>query len=374
MGMLMRLPGLVDIHTHLREPGAVHKEDFDSGTQAALAGGVTTVLAMPNTQPPLVDAAAFKIARQAAAQKARCDYGIYLGASLDNAGQLPPLAQASAGLKLYLDATFGPLLLDDTRAWREHFAHWPAARPIVAHAERQSLAALLFVSSLYNRPVHIAHVAREEEITLIRAAKERGYPVTCEVCPHHLFLCTDDIGEPGNSEAGAAPGSWLTAGRAEVRPPLASDSDRDALWENLEVIDCFATDHAPHLLVEKDSDSPPPGFPGLETMLPLLLTAAAEGRLTIEDICLRLDENPRRIFDVPEQPETWIEVDPQARYALRADDQFTRCGWTPFEGWQVRGRVRRVVLRGQEAYRDGEVLALPGSGKNVRLIKPQPVP
>ncbi|MFQ5617322.1 MAG: amidohydrolase family protein [Anaerolineales bacterium] len=348
----MKLPGLIDIHVHLREPGATHKEDFDTGTAAALAGGVTVVLAMPNTQPPLTGARTFELALDAARQKARCDYGVYLGAGLTNAPKLPALAPKAAGLKMYLDATYGPLLLDNTTAWMAHFAHWPRHAPIVAHAERQTLAALLFVAALHERPVHICHISRREEILMIQAAKEKGYPVTCEVAPHHLFLNTSDF-------------EWLPPGRREVRPRLATPEDQQALWDNLDVIDCFSTDHAPHLLSEKDGETPPPGFPGLETMLPLLLTAAHEGRLTLEDIVARLHTNPRRIFNLPEQPDTWIEVDPDAGYEIRAAGQHTRCGWTPFEGWKVRGRVRRVVLRGEDAFLEGRVLSPPGSGRNV---------
>jgi carbamoyl-phosphate synthase/aspartate carbamoyltransferase/dihydroorotase len=134
----------------------------------------------------------------------------------------------------------------------------------------------------------------------------------------------------------------------------------------MDVIDCFATDHAPHTLEEKDSDNPPPGFPGLETMLPLLLTAVSESRLTIPDIIQKSSINPRRIFNLPAQPETWVEVDEGATYAIKAGDQFTRCGWTPFEGWQVKGRVRRVVLRGKTAFEDGKILVEPGYGQNIR--------
>jgi carbamoyl-phosphate synthase/aspartate carbamoyltransferase/dihydroorotase len=158
----------------------------------------------------------------------------------------------------------------------------------------------------------------------------------------------------------------LGQGRAQVRPILASPQDRDSLWENLEVIDCFATDHAPHTLVEKDSANPPPGFPGLETALPLLLTAVNGGRLSIESLVTRMYTNPRRIFNLPEQPETWIEVDLGASWEIHASEMYTRCAWTPFEGRQVKGRLKRVVLRGQDAYRDGQVLASPGSGKNMR--------
>ena len=350
----MQLPGLIDPHVHLREPGATHKEDWDSGTAAALAGGFTAVLAMPNTQPPVANAKTLEIALAAAAAKARCDYAQYLGAGPDNAETLAELAPRAAGLKMYLDQTYGPLRLDDMTLWMAHFENWPASLPIVAHAEGRTLAAVLLMASLYNRPVHLAHVSRKEEILLIRKAKEKGLPVTCEVAPHHLFLTAQDID--------AMPG----VGRGEVRPRLAAPEDQKALWENLEVIDCFASDHAPHTLSEKDGPHPPPGFPGLETSLPLLLTAVHEDRLTIEDLVSRMVTNPRRIFQLPKQPETYIEIDPDETWQIRASQTYTRCGWTPFEGWQVRGRLARVVLRGATVYENGSVLAIPGSGSNLR--------
>lgn len=348
----MKLPGLIDPHVHLREPGAIHKEDWNTGTQAALAGGFTAVLAMPNTQPPITDAESMSLALQSARQKARCDYAQFLGAGPDNIQALPALASQSAGLKMYLDQTYGPLRLDDMSLWMQHFEHWPRHLPIVAHAERRSLAAIILLASLFDRPVHLAHVSLREEILLIRAAKERGLKVTCEVAPHHLFLTEKDIPAIG-------------PGRSEVRPPLASEADCCALWENLAVIDCFATDHAPHTLAEKDSPNPPPGFPGLETALPLLLTAVHEGRLTIQDLVDRMYNGPRRIFNLPEQAATWIEVDPDAVWEIHAGQMHSRCAWTPFEGRKVRGRVKGVVLRGVEAYRDGQVLSPPGSGMDL---------
>lgn len=358
---LIKLPGLIDPHVHMREPGATHKEDWDSGTAAALAGGFTLVLAMPNTNPPVVDAQSLAIAQAAARQKARCDYGIYLGAGPENAAWAPSLARQAAGLKMYLDQTYGPLRLDSMLLWADHFTGWPrrfpgaGKRPIAIHAEGRTLAAAILLSNLYHRPIHLCHVSRREEILLIRAAKERGLKVTCEVTPHHLFLTEKDAPAIG-------------PGRSEVRPRLATTADRDALWENLAVIDLFATDHAPHTLAEKDSQNPPPGFPGLETALPLLLTAVHEGRLSLDDLVARMVTGPRRLFGLPDQAETWIEVDLAARSDIRASQMATRCAWTPFEGWPVTGRLERVVLRGQEVYSHGQVLAAPGSGQDCRQI------
>ncbi len=348
----MRFPGLVDVHVHMREPGGTHKEDWDSGTAAALAGGVTMVLGMPNTRPAVTDSQTLDEALAAAASKARCDYGQYLGAGPvvpDVAG----LAERIAGVKMYLDQTYGPLRLDEMDLWVRHFSAWPRQVPVAVHAEGRSLAAAILLASLADRPVHLCHVSTREEIEVIRMAKQRGVKVTCEVTPHHLFLCEEDVAAIG-------------AGRSEVRPRLARRRDVEALWKNLDVIDCFATDHAPHTLAEKDGENPPPGFPGLETALPLFLNAAAEGRLSLEDILQRYVTAPRRIFHLPEQDDTWVEVDLDSTWEVRAAEMHSRCGWTPFEGWKLRGRVRSVTLRGQEVVRGGQVLAKVGSGRNVR--------
>lgn len=350
---MIRIPGLIDPHVHLREPGATYKEDWTSGTKAALAGGFTQVLVMPNTQPPITDAETLQASLALAAKKACCDYAQYLGGGPQNASAAASLARRAAGLKLYLDQTFGPLRLDDMNLWMEHFKAWPHTAPLAIHAEGRSMAAALFLAALYKHPLHICHVSTREEILLIRAAKKQGLPITCEVTPHHLFLSTEDAAGIGQ-------------GRSEVRPRLASPADVRALWENLDIIDCFASDHAPHTLDEKDGMNPPPGFPGLETSLPLLLNAVAEDRLSLEDVIKRTCINPRRIFNLPEQPQTWVEIDPDARWEIHAGQFHTRCKWSPFEGYKVRGRVEEVVLRGREVYKNGEVLAKPGSGQNIR--------
>jgi len=360
---MLKLPGLIDPHVHLREPGATHKEDYDTGTSAALAGGVTLLLAMPNTRPPIFDEASLKSVLESASRKARCDYAQYLGAGPGNAAEVARLAPRAAALKMYLDSTFGELRLDDMSLWMEHFERWPGKTPIVTHSESRSMGAAILMANLYEKPIHIAHISLREEVLLIRAAKERGLRVTCEVCPHHLFLAEGGMPLSG---AGDCCGEGLPGGRGEVRPRLATREDAEALWQNLDVIDCFATDHAPHTLAEKDGENPPPGFPGLETLLPLLLTAVKEGRLSMEQLIEKCVTNPRRIFQLPEQPETWVEVDENARYEIRAAEMHSRCGWTPFEGWQVQGRVTRVVLRGREAFKQGRILVEPGFGRNVR--------
>ncbi|HPH94264.1 MAG TPA: amidohydrolase family protein [Anaerolineaceae bacterium] len=351
---MIKLPGLIDPHVHLREPGDTHKEDWRTGTRAALAGGFTIVLAMPNTRPPVTDAETLSLALKAAGEGACCDYAQFIGAGAENAAAAGQLSRQAAGLKLYLDQTYGPLRLDALADWQAHFAAWPKHLPISVHAEGRSLAAAILFAGWFDRPLHLCHISTRDDILLVRQAKEHGLKVTCEVTPHHLFLDSASL-------------DHLGAGMASVKPPLASPADVQALWDNLDVIDCFATDHAPHTLAEKQSPTPPPGFPGLETALPLLLTAVREGRLTLDDIILRCYTNPQRIYRLPVQTSTWIEVDPDARWEITPDHLQTRCAWTPFAGRQVFGRVRRVVLRRQVVFEDGVVLAPTGSGRNLRL-------
>ncbi|MBI1856391.1 MAG: amidohydrolase family protein, partial [Chloroflexi bacterium] len=202
---MLKLPGLIDPHVHVREPGQTHKEDWDTATQAALAGGITMILAMPNTKPPIFDASTLELAFAAAKQKARCDYAQFIGAGPDNAAMAASLADKAAGLKMYLDSTFGELRLDDMALWMPHFEKYPKDFPIVLHSESRTMAAGILFAAIYDRPVHIAHISLKEEVLLIKAARERGIKVTCEVCPHHLFLSKEDIpaishGHPGRSE------------------------------------------------------------------------------------------------------------------------------------------------------------------------------
>lgn len=353
--MILKLPGLIDPHVHLRDPGATHKEDWHSGTCAALAGGFTVVMDMPNNTPPLTDAQTLAAKQRAASERAVCDYGIHFGAGADNAQIAASFAAQCSGLKMYLDQTFGPLKLDGLDSLISHMQTFPREVPILCHAEGRTIAAALFVAQIYDRPVHICHVSRKEEIELIRAAKEKGLRVTCEVTPHHLLLTLDDC-------------ETIGAGKCEVRPMLATRADVDALRANLDIVDCFATDHAPHTLFEKESANPPPGYPGLETALALYLELVREGIITLDDLIARCYENPRKIFKVPPQAETWIEVDVEAEWTARGANMYTRAKWTPFEGRTMRGQVTRVVLRGETVFENDCVIAKSGTGRDIRPL------
>jgi carbamoyl-phosphate synthase/aspartate carbamoyltransferase/dihydroorotase len=352
----LRLPGLIDVHVHLREPGGEHKEELSTGSAAALAGGVTMVLDMPNTYPPLVDAQSLANKRRLIERQALCDVGLYVGASETNAAEAARLAGSAVALKIYLDQTYGPLQMRNLTALLSHFRNWPSTYPIAVHAEGLSVAVAIGLARVYERRLHLCHISRADEISLIRAAKESGATVTCEVTPHHLLLTEADARRLGPF--------------GSMKPPLATDADVATLWANLAFVDCVATDHAPHTATEKASDTPPPGVPGLETMLPLLLTAVSQGRLTMERLVQLTHEAPKRIFGLPPQPDTHVEVDTHLRAVIKHDGLQTKCGWTPFEGLSVQGTIKRVILRGHTAYEEGVIRVVPGFGKAIAPVDP----
>lgn len=347
---IIRIPGLIDPHVHLRDPGATHKEDFTTGTQAALAGGFTTLLDMPNNPgDPVVSPEA--LSRKIAATEGRlmCDVGFFYGASADNLGTYGEIADDVFGLKLYLDHTTGDLKIDDLETIRRIMLAWPRSKPLCVHAEDRTLAMVLGLLPSVGRSVHFCHVSRRVEIELIRDAKERGLPVTCEVSPHHLYLTEEDVPR--------------LRGFGIMKPPLGKSYDVDALWSNLDVVDMIATDHAPHTLIEKRGEHPPFGVPGLETSLPLMLTAVHRGRLSLDRLVELMYTAPQRVFHTKSQPETYVEIDDTRQWNIASEGLYTKCGWTPFEGMPVVGAVVSVTLRGKTVVQAGRIVpSLTGGG------------
>ena len=340
---LMTFPGLVDAHVHLRVPGGEHKEDYHTGSAAALAGGFTSIMAMPNTTPPITTVGRWRAATEQAARESLCDVALFAGASSTNFDELHELSRHARALKLYMDLTFGELRVEGAEALLRIAREWPSEKVLALHAEDNSVKIGISLAEKFQRRVHFCHISRKEEIEWIAAAKEKGLQVTCEVTPHHLFLNDSDAQRLG--------------ALGDMRPKLAGQRDVDALWEHIDsTIDCVASDHAPHTLSEKQNPkNSPPGVPGLESTLPLLLTAAAEGRLSYERIIELLAVNPRKIYGLPEQPDTWVEVDTQAKYHFPDHPLYTKCGWSPFADFPITGKIMRVVLRGREVVTNGIV-------------------
>lgn len=347
---MVKLPGLVDPHVHLRDPGATHKEDFYTGTCAALAGGFVAIVDMPNNPEPTVTEQELERKKQIALEKAVCDFGMHFGASqVDNMGEFGAAFDASVGLKVYMDTTTGSLLVEDEGLLEKMFATWPKEKPLLVHAEGATFEKAVRIAKKTNRRLHLCHMSLASEVRLVRQLKEEGFPITCEVTPHHLFLTDKEARRLGPF--------------GMMKPPLRSRMDVQALWDNLEVIDMVATDHAPHTRKEKEGEKPPFGVPGLETALPLLLTAVTEGRLSLDDIVRLMHTGPTRVFGLRMGPTSFIEVDTDKKWVVQNGKLYTKCNWSPFAGMTLTGYVLRVTIRETVAFEDREVLVPPGFGR-----------
>jgi dihydroorotase len=371
---LLVLPGVIDAHVHAREPGATHKEDFRSVSEAALAGGVTTFLDMPNNKPATTDSAALQEKRRLAAAQCLVHHGFFLGATGSNVRSLNAIANVP-GIKVYLGSSTGDLLIDNLRDFTRIVAE--TTQRLVVHAEdeqilryfsetsgrsaahhelRDPAAAVVAVAECcllaerFGKRVHLAHISTKEEVGFLRLHKTPR--VTCEVCPHHLFLSSQFSVENG--------------GLGKVNPPLRDPESLAALWDALQdgLIDIIATDHAPHTLEEKRLPGAPSGVPGIETSFPLMLDAALAGKLSLQRLQDLMCVRPAEIFGMagkgriePGYDADLCVVDVEAQTVLRNQDLRTKCRWTPFDGRSVRGRVVKTFVSGVLKFEDGRTVS-----------------
>lgn len=342
---ILKLPGLIDIHVHLRDPGQTEKEDFTTGTMAALAGGFTCVVDMPNNAEPVTTIERLKRKIDLAGKKAVSDIGFHYGSMGDNLDTLKEAAKYSVGLKLYLNNTTGGYLLD-VKHLQKIYDAWPHDKVILLHAEEDVIDVAFEALQGSKRPIHICHVPSKEVLQKIIKARSAGYKVTCGVCAHHLFMTKEDVTTLGVY--------------GKMLPSLKTNQDKEFLWNHLDDIDIFESDHAPHTHQEKKDGAH--GVPGLETTLPLLLKAESQGKITIDQIIDKCHTRPAEIFNIPTDSTTYVEVD-MTPYTIANKDLFTKCGWSPFDGYKVPGKVSKVVIRGKVVFQAGKILAKPGSGK-----------
>lgn len=342
------LPGLIDPHVHLRDPGQTDKEDFYTGTQAALAGGFTTILDMPNNTIPISTSKTLNEKIKIARKKIVCDVGFYFGSMGNNIKEFSKAISKATGLKLYLSLTTGGFIIPKEKV-EKIFRSWPKNKTILLHAEDDSLSFAINLAKKLGSKIHICHISTASDSKQIMKAKKQGLKITCGITPHHLFLTKNDIKRLDSF--------------GKMKPPLQSKQDQDFLWKNLESIDVIESDHAPHTIAEKSGEIAPFGVPGLETTLPLLLTAAYNKRLTIDDIIRLCHANPAKIFNIKTDPKTKIIVDLNSSFVIHNSSLFTKCGWSPFNGWKVRGKVEQVFIRGKKVFENDKILVKPGFGK-----------
>lgn len=384
------LPGVIDSQVHFREPGLETKEDLESGSRAAVLGGVTAVFEMPNTKPNTdsAEAVADKLAR--AKDRMWCDHAFYVGATVDNAEVLAELEQipGTAGVKIFMGASTGSLLVAEDK----HLARVLRSgnRRVAIHAEdeqrmiarqseriegdasshpvwRDDESALLATRRILKiaretgRKIHILHITTPDELALIAANKDVA---TCEVTPQHLTLAGE--------EAYPRLGTY-----AQMNPPIRSGKHRDGLWHYLRqgVPDVLGSDHAPHTIDEKNKAYPasPSGMPGVQTLLPLMLNHVAEGRLTLQHLIELTSAGPQRVFGLRTKGRIALGydadfsvVDLKARWTIEESWLASRCGWSPFTGMGITGRPVGTFIRGHKVMWEG-VLANRAIGAPVRF-------
>lgn len=345
---MLTLPGLIDPHVHLRSLGQDNKEDFLSGTSAALAGGFTTVLDMPNNTIPITTKNRLETKIATAREQIVCDVGFYFGSQGDNFTEFDDVKNHVLGLKLFLNKTTGNFLVN-TSYLEKIFTTWTNDKPILLHAIDETLDEVIQTLEKHPRRIHICHISSEYELSKVITAKEKNLPITCGVTPHHLFLTEEDVTHIGPF--------------AMMQPPLRKRSDVDYLWKNIAAIDCVESDHAPHTREEKEQKPTPFGIPGLETTLPLLLTAVAKEKLSVDELVRLCHGGPKRIFlRGVTQTETTIEIDTKEEWTIDSSKFFSKAKWSPFEGWKTRGKLKSVRRGSTVLFENDEIKTLQGSG------------
>ncbi|MBI2549762.1 dihydroorotase [Candidatus Woesearchaeota archaeon] len=385
------LPGAIDVHVHCREPGMTQKEDFLTASKAAVAGGVTTIFDMPNTKPATTTVALLEEKRKLAAAKCIVNYGFHFGATADNLEEIKKVLNIAA-VKVYMGSSTGNLLVTDEKALNDIFG---SGKRLMAHAEneamikaneekyrgdsdgaklhlkiRENSAAAkeveraIAIGRKHGTRLHICHMSTKEETAIVAAAKKDYKLLSCEVAPHHLFLTAD-------SETATKLGNYV-----KVNPPLRLKEDVAALWKaiNEGVVDMIATDHAPHLREEKEQGywNAPSGVPGLQTMLPLMLDAVNKGRVSLQQLIRLTSENPAAVFGIKGKGKLAVGmdaditlVDMHKEKTIKNDDMLSKCGWTPFDGWKVKGIVAATIVNGNVICSDGEIAEEKIRGKEV---------
>lgn len=342
---MITLPGLIDPHVHFRTPGQTHKEDFTSGTKAAIAGGFTAVIDMPNNKIPITSYRLLNEKIKIAEKQILCDVGFHFGSLGDDLSEFAKVKKEVFGLKLYLNQTTGNFIIDE-QSLVEIYSKWPRSLPILVHAEEDVIDLVIQVCAKTKKKTHVCHVSSKEELKKIIKAKSKGLPITCGVTPHHLFLTEKDVKRLG--------------AYGQMKPPVYDGFSQFA-WKNLKWIDCIESDHAPHTVSEKRSKEPPFGVPGLETTLGLLLTAYSEGKLSIKEIKRLCHDGPAKIFGVKQNAK--IIIDENEEWKVQGRDLFTKCKWSPFEGWRLKGKVKKVYIRNKLVFENNKFLVKPGTGR-----------
>jgi dihydroorotase len=384
------LPGVIDSQVHLREPGLTHKEDLETGSRAAVLGGVTAVFEMPNTNPLTTTPEALADKLQRAHHRMHCDFAFWVGGTHENARDVPELERlpGTPGMKIFMGSSTGSLLVEDDAGVREILKRTkrrsafhsedearlrermplrvpgdPSSHPIWRDVEvaMRCTKRLVAIARETGAKIHILHISTADEMAVLAANKDL---VTCEATPHHLTLyapdCYDRMGT-----------------YAQMNPPVRDDSHRQGIWNGLQqgIVDCLGSDHAPHTREEKDHAYPGShsGMTGVQTLVPIMLDHINAGRLTLERFVDLTSAGPKRLFGIANKGRVAVGydadltiVDMKRVQTIRNEWIASRCGWTPYDGVTVKGWAIGTVVRGKRVMWDGQITA-ESTGERVRF-------
>jgi len=310
---------------------------------SAVSGGVTTICDMPNTNPATMTMERLEEKKKSAAEKSLCNYGFYFGAGR-NADVIRGISDVP-GLKVYMNMTTGDLIIEDDEKLKSIFEASPV--PILLHAEGATFKHAIDLIKPLGKHIHLCHLSLASEVNLVRELKAEGYPVTCEVMPHHAFM---------NAETENP--------LATMKPPLESPEDQKVLWEAINdgTIDIIATDHAPHTLAEKEQEKPAFGIPGVETSFPLFLNAVKEGKMKLSRLVTMMCENPatflrqtKKGFIKEGYDADLTLVNLEEKWSITHENQHSKCGWTAYSDTPVTGKVIKTWVGGKLAFDEGVI-------------------
>jgi dihydroorotase len=383
------LPGVVDSQVHFREPGLEHKEDLETGSRAAVLGGVTAVFEMPNTNPLTTSEAALadKVAR--ATGRMHCDFAFWVGGTRDNAADVGDLERlpGAAGIKVFMGSSTGDLLVEDDEGVRsilsntrrraafhsedeyrlrermgERIPNDPSSHPVWRDAEAalSCTRRLVRIARSVSARIHVLHISTAQEIDFLEGHKDVA---TCEATPHHLTLSSDDYARLGTL--------------LQMNPPVRDAGHRDGIWRGIGqgIVDVLGSDHAPHTLEEKAKPYPasPSGMTGVQTLVPIMLDHVNAGRLTLERLVDLTSHGPNRIFGMAGKGRIaagydadFTVVDLKRTETITNAQAGSRAGWTPYDGKKVTGWPVGTIVRGKRVMWEGEIVN-PGQGQPVRF-------
>ncbi|MGL5701706.1 MAG: dihydroorotase [Cetobacterium sp.] len=350
------LPGVIDAHTHMRDPGLDYKEDFETGSMACAKGGVTTFIDMPNTVPNTTTEEILTAKERNSKNRSYVDYGFHFGGSrLDNSEEIKKVKRRVASTKIFLNMSTGDMLVEEDKVLENLFKE---SKIVSVHAEEDMVDRAIDLARRSRKPLYLCHLSKKSEVEKLRAAKKEGLKIYGEVAPHHLFL-----------------DSSMANSLLLMKPELKEKEDNKALWEGLidGTIDTIGTDHAPHTLEEKNSKVTY-GIPGVENSLELMLKELNK-KIDMKTLQKVMSENPAKIFKIENKgileigyDADLVVVDITRKEVIKNEDVVSKCGWTPYDGVVGGGKVLSTLVRGKVVYDGNSFIEKIGEGVSYKNV------